>query len=119
MRRKFMSRVQHFKLGQDRPQHGIFVRLRLRAFVRRGGPAADLAAHGFQQAPHPLQFAGKFRLLLAGEPFLLAEGLDLFGGATAQGVQFDFQGRPLLQPLGLLLPRVFEDVSDLRVAGRS
>ncbi len=79
------------------------------------GPAADLAAQCLQQAPHPFQFAGEFRLLLAGKTFLLTEGLGLFGRAAAHGIQFGFQGRSLLEPLGLLLPRVLEDFRNLRV----
>ena len=52
-----------------------------------------LAGQGFQQAPHPLQFAGKFGLLLAGKPFLFAKGLK----APVTCEEFQRQGMELIE----------------------
>ena len=113
-----MSRCSISNWARTDPSTELSAGCGFAAFAGDDRLAADLAGQGFQQAPHPLQFAGEFGLLLAGKAFLLAEGLGLFGRAAAHGVQFGFQGRALLEPLGLLLPRVLEDVGNLRVVRR-
>ena len=107
--------VQRFELGQYRPHYRTFVVRLLRIAARNRRIAADLAVHGFQEALHPLNFTGEFRLLLAGKLFLPGEGFGLFGRAAAHCVQLVLQGGALLEPLGLLLFGVLDEVGDLRI----
>ena len=103
-RREVMSRCSISNWAKTESRTELSLGWRLAVFAGRGWGAADLARQGFQQAPHALQLAGEFRLLLAGQAFLLAERFGLFGRAAAHGVQFAFQRRALLLPVGLLLP---------------